>query len=205
MDNSSTIVEFTRVYLAVFYSFVAAFYAIRITAKKRTGSQEVVCPGSFLSPTWWNHTLFRVFRFSIWMVCLFRLFFPAVDNYLGIIVEIHVWPVVLAGIILLTAGFLLTVVVHFDWGQQWRSGIDPRGPEKLRTDGLYKYSRNPMFLGIATAQVGFFLALPCVFSGVCLVVGWYTLHRQTIAEEAHLLNRFPNDYRQYKDRVRRWL
>ena len=205
MDNSSAIVEFTRIYLAVFYSFVAAFYAIRITAKKRTGLHEVVFPGAYLSSTWWNHVVFRVFRFTIWMVCLFRLFFPVVDNYLGIVVDLNVLPVVLTGNIVLTAGFLLTIMVHFDLGHQWRSGIDPGGPEKLRTDGLYKYSRNPMFLGIATAQAGFFLALPSIFSGVCLLVGWYILHRQTIAEEAHLLNRFPKDYSQYMGRVRRWL
>jgi len=205
MDNSSTIVEFTRVYLAVFYSCVAAFYAIRITAKKRKGLREVVFPGVRFSSTWWNHMLFRVFRFTIWMVCLFRWFFPVVDSYLGLFVDLNIWPIVLAGNILLTAGFLFAVVIHFSLGRQWRSGIDSSGPEKLRTDGFYKYSRNPMFLGVATAQVGFFFALPSVFSGICLLVGLYALHNQTLAEEAHLMNMFPKDYRHYLGHVRRWL
>jgi protein-S-isoprenylcysteine O-methyltransferase Ste14 len=195
MDNPSTIVEFTRIYLAVFYSGVAAFYAIRITAKKRTGLREVVFPGERFNSTWWNHMLFRLFRWP----------YPVIDSYLGIFDNLNVWPIVLAGNILLTAGFLFTVLIHFSWGRQWRSGIDPCGPEKLKTDGFYKYSRNPVFLGIATAQVGFFLALPSVFSSVCLLVGLYTLHIQTLAEEAHLINMFPKDYRHYKDHVRRWL
>jgi protein-S-isoprenylcysteine O-methyltransferase Ste14 len=205
MDNSLAIVEFTRIYLAVFYTFVAAFYVVRITTQKRQESQLVVFPGERFSPTWWNHMLFRAFRFSIWMVCLFRWFFPAIDGYLGIIVDMNVWAVVLAGDILLTAGFLLTILVHFSLGRQWRSGIDPSGPETLRTDGFYKYSRNPMFLGVATAQVGFFLALPSLFSAVCLLIGLYTLRRQTMAEETHLLNRFKTDYEEYRGRVRRWL
>ncbi len=198
-------IEFTRVYLAVFYSGVAAFYAFRITAKKRAGACEVVFPGAALSSTWWNHMLFRAFRVTIWMVCLFRLFFPGLDNYLGLYASLQLWPVVLAGNVLLTAGFLFAVFVHFSLGSQWRSGIDPAGPPRLRTDGIYRVSRNPMFLGVAAAQAGFLLALPSVFSSVCLVFGWYTLYRQTRAEEAHLLGQFPQDYRHYMGRVRRWL
>jgi len=205
MDGSSTIVEFTRIYLALFYTCVATFYAIRITAKKRAGSHEVVFPGEPFSSTWWNHMLFRVFRLTIWMVCLFRLFFPSVDNYLGFFVYLNVWPIVLAGDILLTAGLFFTLAVHFSLGNQWRSGIDPGVPRQLRTEGIYRFSRNPMFLGVATAQVGFFLAMPSVFSGICLIVGLYTLYSQTMAEEAHLLKLFPQEYRHYMSQVRRWL
>ncbi|MFQ3235955.1 MAG: protein-S-isoprenylcysteine O-methyltransferase Ste14 [Paraglaciecola sp.] len=205
MDSSSTIIEFTRVYLAVFYSCVAAFYALRITAKKRAGLREVVFPGERLSSTWLNHMLFRAFRITIWMVCLFRCFYPGIDSYLGFFVYLHIWPNVLTGNILLTAGFLFTVVIHLSLGRNWRSGIDPGEPEKLRTDGFYKLSRNPMFLGIATAQVGFFFAMPSVFSAVCLIIGLYALHSQTLAEEAHLMKLFPKDYRHYMGHARRWL
>ena len=149
--------------------------------------------------------LFRAFRLGIWMVCLFRYFFPGIDEFLGLIVVLSIWPIVLAGNILLTAGFLFTVAIHFSLGRSWRSGIDPDEPERLTTDGFYRFSRNPMFLGIATAQLGFFLALPSVFSAVCLVVGLYTLHSQTLAEEAHLQKAFPRDYRHYSGHVRRWL
>ena len=149
--------------------------------------------------------LFRIFRFTIWMVCVLRWLFPAVDTYLGIFVDLNTWPIVLLGNILLTAGFLLTVLVHFNLGHQWRSGIDPCGPGELKTEGFYNYSRNPMFLGVATAQAGFFLALPSVFSAVCLLVGLYTLYKQTLAEEAHLLSVFAEDYKHYRGRVRRWL
>ena len=205
MDNLSWMVEFTRIYLAVFYSCVAAFYAIRITAKKRTGLQDVVFPGVSFSSTWWNHMLFRVFRLAIWMVCLFRYYFPTVDSYLGVITNLNIWPVVLAGNILLTAGFLITVFIHFSMGRQWRSGIDPCGPESLRTSGAYRFSRNPMFLSIATAQAGFFLALPSVFSGICLLVGLRALHNQALDEEAHLIKMFPKNYSHYKTHVKRWL
>ncbi len=205
MDSSAAIVEFTRVYLAVFYSGVAAFYATRIAVKKRDESCDIVFPGLRFSTTWWNHRLFSVFRMTIWMVCVARCFFPALDSYLGLFVGLNVGPVLLAGNMLLTVGFALALGVHFSLGRQWRSGIDPAGPTELRTDGFYSISRNPMFLGVATAQVGFLLALPSVFSAICLLVGWYTLHQQSLAEEAHLMRTFPSGYARYKNAVRRWL
>lgn len=149
--------------------------------------------------------IFRFFRAAIWLVCVFRWLFPALDENLGIVPELNIWPVVLTGNVLLTAGFAFTLAVHFNLGDQWRSGINPAGPEHLRTDGYYKFTRNPMFLGIATAQLGFFLALPSLFSGVCLFVGLYILHRQTLAEEEHLLKAFPDKYKVYMASVSRWL
>lgn len=205
MIESTAIVEFTRIYLALFYTGVAAFYTIRIVTRKRVDSREVVFPGPAFGSTWWNHMLFRAFRMTIWMVCLFRWPFPWVDDYLGIFAALNVWPVLLAGNILLTAGFLFVVVVHFALGRQWRSGIDPRGPETLRVDGFFRFSRNPMFVGVGAAQAGFFLALPSVFSALCLLIGWLALHRQALAEEHHLAAKFPEDYRRYRHSVRRWL
>ena len=62
-----------------------------------------------------------------------------------------------------------------------------------------------MFLGVAFAQLGFFLALPSVFSLLCLVIGLAALYSQTIQEEKHLEQTFSDDYLAYKNRVRRWI
>lgn len=199
------IIEFTRVYLAVFYSMVAAFYTVRIIRMKRETSREFVFPGSRFSCTWWNHMAFRFFRLAIWMVCLIRVFFPSLDDYLGIITPLAQAGFIITGALLLTFGFVATVAVHFRFGNQWRSGIDPAGPKNIIENGLYQYSRNPMFCFVAIAQLGFFLALPSVFSLVCLAIGILTLDRQAKAEEVHLLERFPTEYALYKGKVRRWV
>lgn len=205
MDSPSAIIEFTRAYLALFFTVVAVFYAVRITLQKRSGTREVVFPGARFSATWCNHMAFRAFRIAIWMVCVVRYVFPGADGYLGMITALNQWPVVLAGNVLLTGGFLFTIAAHFTLGGAWRSGIDPAQPDSLKTDGFYRVSRHPMFLGVAVAQAGFFLALPSVFSAACLAVGWYTLHSQARAEERHLASMFPGDYRHYRAGVRRWL
>lgn len=134
-----------------------------------------------------------------------RVLMPSTDHYLGVFLPLNTWPWVMLGNILLTAGFMVVMSGHFALASLWRSGVDPNGPNKLKVDGLYRYSRNPMYLGVAAAQLGFFLALPSVFSLVCLVIGLVALYRQVLVEEAHLAAVFQQHYTQYKQQVPRWL
>lgn len=203
--SASEIIEFTKVYLAVFYSIVAAFYTVRIINKKRQNGKSLVFSGKAFCKTWWNHIAFRFFRISIWMVCLFRLFFPNIDNYLGMINILELSSVIGVGLILLTVGFLSTALIHYSLGKEWRSGIDPSGPARVITSGAYQFSRNPMFVCIAIAQLGFFFAIPSVFSLVCLTIGLYTLNSQTLEEEIHLSQKLPIEYATYASKVRRWV
>ena len=205
MDLASTLFEFTKYYLAAFYTFVAVFYAVRMTQKKRAGQQKVVFSGQAYSAPWWNYNLFRFFRIAIWAVCVFRCFYPGLDSAIGYFDALSLWPILFAGFVLITTSFIFVVNVHIGCSDHWRSGIDPNGPSKLLTDGYYRYSRNPMFVGIASAQFGFFLSLPSMFSLICLVIGWYTLYGQAIAEERHLREQFPQAYPTYASAVRRWV
>lgn len=197
--------EFTRAYLAAFYTFVAVFYTTRIILLKQSISREVVFAGSRFSTTWWNHITFRVFRVVIWLVCVFRLFFPSLDEYLGLFSSLQNTLLMLIGNAFLALGLISIMTIHYRLGQCWRSGIDPSGPDKVIADGVYRYSRNPMFLFVGLTQVGFFLALPSVFSLLCLIIGLYTLQRQVLAEEVHLSNKFSEEYADYCVNVRRWL
>lgn len=172
---------------------------------KRATGQEVVFPGQPWCNEWWNHLAFRFFRITIWLVCVTRLFYPGLDDYLGMFNGMQAPAFIISGLVLLTLGFLLTITTHFQMRFQWRSGIDPTGPKKIITTGLYQYSRNPMFCFVATAQLGFFMALPSFFSLLCLVIGLYTLNSQAKAEEKHLTRTFPTLYPQYTSQVRRWL
>lgn len=203
--NASEIIEFTKIYLAIFYSIVATFYTFRLINKKRQNGKSLVFAGKPFCNTWWNHITFRFFRISIWMVCLFRLFYPNIDNYLGMMNILELPSIIALGLILLTVGFLSTALIHYSLGTEWRSGIDPSGPNRVITSGAYQFSRNPMFLCIAVAQLGFFFAMPSVFSLVCLTIGLYTLNRQTLEEEIHLSQKFPIEYAAYVAKVRRWV
>ncbi len=205
MEFVSTLESFTRIYLAVFFTGVAIFYTSMILYKKRQLGDEVVFPGQPNSCSWWNHLVFRLFRVTIWMVCLFRWPFPAIDSYLYEFSHLKTTAVMLTGNSLLTLGFLGAVVTNLSLGSDWRSGINPFGPSRLKTDGWFRYSRNPMFLSVAIAQLGFFFALPSLFTLICLVAGWVSLYVQVIVEEKHLSDKFGAEYQSYTTKVARWI
>jgi protein-S-isoprenylcysteine O-methyltransferase Ste14 len=76
----------------------------------------------------------------------------------------------------------------------------------LVTRGIYRITRNPMYLGMAFLLTGFgvWLSAPLAFIGVVLFVGYITRF-QIIPEERALNGLFGEEYRQYCQRVRRWL
>lgn len=205
MESPWIITEFTRWYLALFFSGVAAFYTVRIVLLVRRGSGPRVFTGERFTYTWWNHLSFRVFRVLIWLVCLTRLLFPGVDRFIGLIPQLQNASVIVAGNLLLTAGFTLTLAAHFSLKEKWSSGINPSGPARLKTSGLFRFSRNPMYIGVAMGQLGFFLALPSLFSLLCLPIGLLALQRQVRAEESHLAAAFPQYYPGYAALVPRWI
>lgn len=190
-------------FLAAYFTFVAGFYACRLLFDK--SRNRLLHHGDIGSRQWWGHLSFRIFRILIWGICVTRAFRPAVDNYILVFSGLIALWLQVIGAVLLVLGFLTAVVGHNNLGEAWRSGIDPRGPARLVTNRLYAWSRNPMYLGVLTAQIGFFLALPSLFTLVCLVAGFMSVFSQVRLEEAHLKGKFPLDYENYSANVSRWL
>ncbi|EKE75135.1 methyltransferase family protein [Gallaecimonas xiamenensis] len=76
---------------------------------------------------------------------------------------------------------------------------------QLVVKGPYRFSRNPMYLGLAVSYLGLALWLTSPFALALLPVSLYVLWLLVIRrEEAHLLDKFGEDYRHYCDKVRRW-
>jgi protein-S-isoprenylcysteine O-methyltransferase Ste14 len=79
-------------------------------------------------------------------------------------------------------------------------------PKRLVVRGLYRYTRNPMYLGVLTVLLGWvvlFEALDLLLYAICvgscfqLFVVYY--------EEPHLSRTFGESYQEYRSRVGRWL
>lgn len=87
--------------------------------------------------------------------------------------------------------------------------IDPRNPQEatvLVVGGVYRLTRNPMYLGVVVVLLAWavFLTSPIAFLGPLLFAGYITRF-QIIPEERELARRFGSDYTTYCQRVRRWL
>jgi len=148
--------------------------------------------------------MFRIFRASIWGICVARVFYPELDAYLFILTPLYHYPLMAFGCFCLLAGFIVIYHGHRCLGKHWRSGIDPAGPAYWVTDNIYARSRNPMTLGILLSQLGFFLALPSLFSLLCLAVGVVAVCNQVLLEERHLARVFGDRYTRYCRRTPRW-
>ncbi len=84
--------------------------------------------------------------------------------------------------------------------------IPGKRAEALVTSGPYRFTRNPMYVGMAFLYVGLALWLDVLWALAFLPVVLLVVDRRVIApEERYLEARFGDEYRAYKQRVRRWL
>lgn len=84
--------------------------------------------------------------------------------------------------------------------------LRPAAATALVTGGIYRYSRNPMYLGQALVLLGAMLWLgsAAALLVVPLFVGWITRF-QIVPEERVLSARFGADHAAFRREVRRWL
>ena len=97
--------------------------------------------------------------------------------------------------------FLLSVLCMKD---SWRAGIPDKDKTELVTTGIYRFSRNPAFLGFDLMYVGVLLLygnlLTLSFSAFAIVM----LHLQILQEERYLVNTFGAPYQEYCRHVSRY-
>lgn len=98
--------------------------------------------------------------------------------------------------------FLASVLCMKD---SWRAGIPEKDRTTLVTTGIYRYSRNPAFLGFDFMYVGLLLMY---FNLSMLVVSAFAiimLHLQILQEERYLTENYGESYREYWKHVFRYL
>jgi protein-S-isoprenylcysteine O-methyltransferase Ste14 len=198
-------IEFARAALPTFFTVLAVFYASRLMAgRARFGAllDDVGSPGTVQHM---SHSLFRVFRIAIWLVCVIRAIEPSFDDLLGVIPSLMHPAPVLFGLVLLLGGFGWVGYCHSYMGLDWRSGVPQKHAPNLIISGPFARLRHPMFMGIIVAQVGFFFALPSFFSLVCLLFGLLALISQSRFEEEEMAKRLGEPYEAYRDSVPGWM
>jgi protein-S-isoprenylcysteine O-methyltransferase Ste14 len=102
------------------------------------------------------------------------------------------------------SGFSLLFIGRFGLGNSFRIG-SPKENTSLKTNGLFKFSRNPMYVGVYTtiiACVLYTLNPLVLFIGIFVVV---VHHKIVLAEEKYMLNVFGKNYEDYCCRVRRYI
>lgn len=73
------------------------------------------------------------------------------------------------------------------------------------TSGIFRYTRNPMYLGMSLLYLGLCLFFRSSWALILLPVTILVIQTQVIArEERYLAGKFGDEYLDYKRRVRRW-
>ena len=106
---------------------------------------------------------------------------------------------------LLFGGLALLVVAQLELGASWRIGIDPGARAGLVTAGVYRFSRNPIYLGLHISIAGYAVLLPTLLSAALLLGTYLGIRRQTAAEESYLVQTYGEAFRGYARRVGRLL
>lgn len=73
-------------------------------------------------------------------------------------------------------------------------------------DGVYSFTRNPMYLGMALIYAGIAIAADSLLTLILLISVLVVIRYAVIAkEERYMEAKFGAAYRDYKARVRRWI
>ena len=109
------------------------------------------------------------------------------------------------GIIVVFCGvvfFLLAIVTMRD---NWRAGVDKTQKTNIVSNGIYKYSRNPAFVGFDFLYIGTMLTFPNVVMVTFTIIAIVLLHMQILEEEKHLSTEFGQNYVEYKIKTARYI
>ncbi|WP_298609260.1 isoprenylcysteine carboxylmethyltransferase family protein [uncultured Thiothrix sp.] len=84
--------------------------------------------------------------------------------------------------------------------------LKPQNTSQLVTTGLYRYTRNPMYVGMLVMLLGWAIYLGSLSPWLLLPVFiWVINEQQILPEEVLLGQKFGASYQAYKQSVPRWL
>jgi len=110
----------------------------------------------------------------------------------------------LMSMILLWTGNLFLLPAYYSMSIFTRVGL-PASNHTLRTSGIYRFSRNPMYFSFYFFYTACFLLVPS-FLLLIMMIGSLVIHHQIILnEEKFLTGLFRNRYLSYKEKVPRYL
>ena len=117
----------------------------------------------------------------------------------------HFHIISLAGALFCLTGLFLLLWSVVSFRQSFRVGIDADHPDRLITDGVFAFSRNPIYVAFAFVLLGQFLIFPNWILLVYMVAAVWLFHRQVSREEEYLKAHYGQQYSDYCHRVRRYL
>lgn len=194
--------SFLPIYLLAY--LIAAFFWRSYVVWKRTGVNPVVFKGSGSAHDFIGR-IFKVLFAAIVAVVVIYAFVPNAHQYLMPISWLERTWAKTTGIVLLLVSLLWTTLAQGQMGNSWRIGIDVEHRTELVQSGVFKISRNPIYVGMMVTLLGLLFVIPNVVTLITLLLGVILIGIQVRLEEEYLTRMHGEKYLEYRRNVRRWI
>ncbi|MCW3126268.1 MAG: putative transrane protein of unknown function [Bacteroidetes bacterium] len=189
-------------YVALYFIFLMLIRMI--TIRRQIGKNPIVLATSDDA-----HGLIAMY-FKLWMVLLgvyaaIVAIYPPIYARLMPMIHLESDALQITGLIILSISLIWTYIAQAHMRTSWRVGIDQKDKTELVTDGIFHWSRNPIYLGMIASMAGLFLVTPNVFTMLLAIVGFILVQVQVRLEEDFLYKSHGEDYLKYKRSVRRFI
>jgi protein-S-isoprenylcysteine O-methyltransferase Ste14 len=189
------------VYLLIY--FAVAFVLPSYRVWKRTNVNPVTFRGADTAHDYIGK-LFKIVMASLTAAVIIYVFTPEIYSFLLPVLSLENRTAQFTGIVLLMLSLGWTVLAQIQMGNSWRIGIDEEKETALVQSGLFRFSRNPIFLGMIVTLTGVFLIIPNALTLLFLVLGFVLIQIQVRLEEEFLAQAHGTEYENFKREVRRW-
>ena len=148
-------------------------------------------------------SLLKILAAFIFMFCILPVLFIYL-NYIFLAPVIDFPGATIIGYILLALGLLM--VIHCAYTVFFKPRQASPTPQKLVVDGLYRYVRNPMYLGDLIIYLAIFFLFGNLFLLVLFLLASVFIEVMVVKrEEPPLEKKFGAAYRSYFEKTPRWL
>ncbi|WP_206696930.1 methyltransferase family protein [Marinomonas algicola] len=108
--------------------------------------------------------------------------------------------------ILIGVGLAVSGVSSFKKHKTTVNPVNTKNVSALVDSGIFKYTRNPMYVGMLSSLIGYAVYLANPLNIILLGLFILYLNKYQITPEEEFLEKlFGRNYQMYKDSVRRWL
>jgi protein-S-isoprenylcysteine O-methyltransferase Ste14 len=109
------------------------------------------------------------------------------------------------GLTIIGSGLLTFLIAMVSMKSSWRVGIDKHTKSNLVTNGIYKYTRNPAFVGFDFMFLGLFVTYPNFLTLIIAILNLVFINLLILQEEKHLESAFGEQYILYKSKTPRYI